>query len=46
MNTNSNLVAFAKWDFKLRKSNEDPWLKFSKGETIIYIGFKYQDQWC
>lgn len=46
MNSNSNLVAFAKWDFKLKKSKDDPWLKFSKGDTITHIGFKYQDQWC
>jgi hypothetical protein len=46
MNSNSNLVAFAKWDFKLKKSKDDPWLKFNKGETVSHIGFKYQDQWC
>ena len=46
MNSNSNLVAFAKWDFKLKKSKDDPWLKFSKGDTITHIGFKFQDQWC
>jgi hypothetical protein len=46
MNSNSNLVAFAKWDFKLKKSKDDPWLKFNKGDTITHIGFKYQDQWC
>jgi hypothetical protein len=46
MNTNSNLVAFAKWDFKLKNAKEGRWLKFTKGETITHIGFKYQDQWC
>jgi hypothetical protein len=46
MNTNSKLAALAKWDFKPKNAKEGRWLKFSKGETITHIGFKYQDQWC
>ncbi len=46
MNTQSTLVAFAKWDFKLKNAKESSWLKFSKGETITHIGYRFQDQWC
>jgi hypothetical protein len=46
MNTQSNLVAFAKWDFKLKNAKESRWLKFSKGETITHIGYRFQDHWC
>lgn len=46
MNAQSNLVAFAKWDFKLKDAKEGGWLKFSKGDKISSVGYTFQDQWC
>jgi hypothetical protein len=46
MNAQSNLVAFAKWDFKPKDAKEGGWLKFSKGDKISSVGYTFQDQWC
>lgn len=46
MNPQSNLVAFAKWDFKPKDAKEGGWLKFSKGDRISSVGYTFQDQWC
>jgi hypothetical protein len=46
MNAKSNLIAFAKWDFKPKDAKEGGWLKFSKGDKISAIGYTFQDQWC
>lgn len=47
MNAQSNLVAFAKWEFKPPKdAKEGGWLRFSKGERISAVGYTFQDQWC
>ena len=46
MNAQSNLVAFAKWDFKPKDAKDGGWLKFSKGDRISAVGYTFQDQWC
>lgn len=46
MNAQSNLIAFAKWDFKPKDAKEGGWLKFSKGDKISSVGYTFQDQWC
>jgi hypothetical protein len=46
MNAQSNLVAFAKWDFKPKDAKEGGWLSFKKGERIGCVGYTFQDQWC
>jgi hypothetical protein len=46
MNAKSTLVATAKWDFKPKDAKDSHWLKFSKGERIMCIGYSFQDQWC
>jgi hypothetical protein len=46
MNAQSKLVAFAKWDFKLKDAKEGGWLKFTKGDRISAVGYTFQDQWC
>lgn len=46
MNAQSNLIAFAKWDFKPKDAKEGGWLKFSKGDRISCVGYTFQDQWC
>jgi hypothetical protein len=46
MNAQSNLIAFAKWDFKAKDAKEGGWLKFNKGDKISAVGYTFQDQWC
>lgn len=46
MDTQSTLVATAKWDFKPKEGKEGGWLKFSKGDKITCVGYQHQDQWC
>ncbi len=45
-NSQSNLIAFAKWDWKPKDAKDGGWLKFSKGDKISSVGFTFQDQWC
>lgn len=46
MNPKSTLVATAKWDFKPKDAKDMRWLKFSKGDKIMCIGYSFVDQWC
>lgn len=46
MNSQSTLIAYAKWDFKPKDAKEGGWLKLSKGDKITAVGYAFQDQWC
>jgi hypothetical protein len=46
MNARSSLTAIAKWDFKPKDAKDGGWLKFSKGDRLVCIGYTYVDQWC
>ncbi|CAG8955148.1 hypothetical protein HYFRA_00007163 [Hymenoscyphus fraxineus] len=46
MNSTSSLNAMAKWDFKPKDAKDGRWLKFSKGDRITMIGYRFIDQWC
>ena len=45
MSPQSSLIAFARWSFAPKEGKEG-WLKFSRGDRIINIGYTFQDQWC
>lgn len=46
MNSQGSLTAIAKWDFKPKDAKDGRWLKFSKGDRITTIGYRFVDQWC
>ncbi|CAG8979504.1 hypothetical protein HYALB_00013297 [Hymenoscyphus albidus] len=46
MNSTSTLNAMAKWDFKPKDAKDGRWLKFSKGDRINMIDYRFIDQWC
>ncbi|KAH6671839.1 hypothetical protein B0J14DRAFT_81810 [Halenospora varia] len=45
MNSQSNLTAVARWDFKPKEAKDGGWLKFSKGDKIACIGYTFPDHW-
>lgn len=46
MDDRSTLIAYAKWDFKLKDSKDSEWLQLKKGELITGIGYTFHDAWC
>ncbi|CZT01997.1 uncharacterized protein RCO7_05480 [Rhynchosporium graminicola] len=45
MNPQSSLIAIARWDFKPKDTRDGGWLRLSRGDKILCIGFTFQDQW-
>jgi hypothetical protein len=46
MDAQSTLITYAKWDFKPKDTKDGDWLKLSKGDKILCIGYTFPDSWC
>lgn len=46
MDAQSTLITYAKWDFKPKDTRDGDWLRLSKGDKILCIGYTFPDSWC